>query len=116
MTGSAGKGSTSTSGCRSPSPRPRSGTTLNYETLDGAEELTIAAGTQSGAVLRLRGKGVPQLQGRGRGDLLVELAVVTPTDLSQEEEELLRRFAELRGEDVAEADTGFLARIKHAFR
>jgi molecular chaperone DnaJ len=92
------------------------GATLNYETLDGSEELTIAAGTQSGTVLRLRGKGVPQLQGRGRGDLLVELAVATPTDLSQEEEELLRRFAELRGEDVAEADTGFLARIKHAFR
>jgi molecular chaperone DnaJ len=92
------------------------GATVSYETLDGTEELEIEAGTQSGEVLRLRGKGVPQLQGRGRGDLLVELAVVTPTDLSQEEEELLRRFAELRGEDVAEADTGFLARIKHAFR
>ena len=92
------------------------GATVSYETLDGTEELTVEAGTQSGEVLRLRGKGVPQLQGRGRGDLLVELAVSTPTDLSQEEEDLLRRFAELRGEDVAEPDTGFLARIKHAFR
>jgi molecular chaperone DnaJ len=92
------------------------GATISYETLDGTEELIVEAGTQSGEVLRLRAKGVPQLQGRGRGDLLVELAVSTPTDLSQEEEDLLRHFAELRGEDVAEADTGFLARIKHAFR
>jgi molecular chaperone DnaJ len=92
------------------------GTVLPYESLDGPEELEVPAGTQSGEVLRLRGRGVPMLQGRGRGDLLVEVAVATPTSLSHEEEDLLRRFAALRGETVAEADQGFLARIKLAFR
>jgi molecular chaperone DnaJ len=92
------------------------GASLPYETLDGMDELVIERGTQSGEVIRLRGKGVPHLQGRGRGDLLVELAVATPDELSHEEEDLLRRFAELRGERVAEPESGFLARIKSAFR
>jgi molecular chaperone DnaJ len=49
-------------------------------------------------VIRIRGKGVPNLQHRGRGDLFVTLHVVTPTDLSREERTLLRQLAELRGE------------------
>jgi molecular chaperone DnaJ len=49
-------------------------------------------------VLRLRGKGVPHLQRRGRGDLFVTLHIITPQDLSKEERSLLERLAELRGE------------------
>ena len=63
-----------------------------------------------------RGKGVPKLAVGGRGDLLVQVNIETPTDLSEEEAELLRRYAELRGETVAPADTGLLSKIRSAFR
>jgi molecular chaperone DnaJ len=92
------------------------GAEVTLETLDGAELLTIPAGTASGRVMRLRGKGVPRLHGRGRGDLRIQLAVDTPTDISEEEEGLLRRLAELRGEAVAPPEGGFLSKIKSAFR
>ncbi len=90
------------------------GVTLSYETLDGELELVIPRGTQTGEVFRFRDHGVPQVRGRGRGDLLVEVVVDTPTDLSEEEEELLRRFAELRGEHVAEHRKGAFARLRSA--
>ena len=89
---------------------------MPLETLDGTEEVVVQRGTQSGVVVRFRGKGVPHLQGRGRGDLLVELVVETPVELAPEEEQLLRQIATLRGDMVAEPDQGFLARIKSAFR
>ncbi|MDH4169285.1 MAG: molecular chaperone DnaJ [Acidimicrobiia bacterium] len=92
------------------------GAVLDFGTLDGDESLVIPPGTQTGKVLRLRGRGVPQLRGRGRGDLLVQVVVDVPTDVSDDEAELLRRYAELRGEPVAPADEGFLAKIKSAFR
>jgi molecular chaperone DnaJ len=71
---------------------------VEIETLDGPERLGIDAGTESGTILRVRGKGVPHLQRRGRGDLFVTLHIVTPRDLSKEERSLLQRLAELRGE------------------
>ncbi|CAN5799891.1 hypothetical protein BH24ACT3_BH24ACT3_05850 [soil metagenome] len=92
------------------------GVHLSYETLDGTEDLVVPRGTQGGRVFRLRGRGVPHVGGRGRGDLLVQVGVATPTSLGEEEEQLLRRLAELRGEDVAPADTGFLSKIRSAFR
>ena len=57
---------------------------------------------------------MPVLQGRGRGDLRVHIIVETPTDLDAEQEELLRRLAELRGEPVEPPAEGLLARIKSA--
>src|SRR5690606_16622839 len=69
------------------------GTKLDYETLDGTEELVIPRGTQTGTVVRLREKGVPDVRGRGRGDLLVELVVETPVDVDEEQDELLRKLA-----------------------
>ncbi len=57
----------------------------------------------------------PHLNARGRGDLLIEVVVDTPTDPDPEEEELLRRLAETRGEAVAEPDAGLLSRIRQAF-
>jgi molecular chaperone DnaJ len=92
------------------------GAHLVIETFDGDEELGIEPGTQTGRVLRLRGKGVPHLQGRGRGDLLVQVVVETPTDLDEEEAELLRRLAELRGDEVAPPDSGFFSKLKSAFK
>lgn len=62
------------------------------------ETLSIPPGTQSGAVFRLRGKGIPHLGGGGRGDHRVRVVVDVPRDLGEEERALLRRFAELRGE------------------
>ncbi len=92
------------------------GTTVNLDTLDGTEELDIPRGTQSGLVLRLRGQGVPALRGRGRGDLFVEVVVDTPTGLGPEEESLLRHLAELRGEAVAEPESGFVSKLRNAFK
>lgn len=92
------------------------GAVLEFETLDGDESLVIPPGTQTGRVLRLRGRGVPQLRGRGRGDVLVQVVVDVPTDLTEEQAELLRRYAELRAEAVAPPDEGFLSKIKSAFR
>jgi molecular chaperone DnaJ len=92
------------------------GTHLELETLDGTEELTVDAGTQSGRELRLRGRGVPHVDGRGRGDLRVVLRVDTPTKLSGTEQELLRRLAEERGEAVDPPATGVFSRIKSAFK
>jgi molecular chaperone DnaJ len=92
------------------------GTHLVYETLDGVEDLVIPAGTQTGRVFRLRGRGIPHVGGRGRGDLLVQVVVQTPTDLDGTQDELLRRLAEVRGEDVAPAETGFFSKIRSAFK
>jgi molecular chaperone DnaJ len=91
------------------------GTRLDLPTLDGDEELSIPAGTQPGHEFVLRGRGVPRLQGRGRGDLRVVVRVDVPTKLTDAESELLREYARGRGEEVGEAGTGLFSRIKSAF-
>jgi molecular chaperone DnaJ len=91
------------------------GATLTLETLDGTEQVEVAAGTRSGQVLRMRGKGIPHVRGRGRGELRVRFVVETPTDLTKEQEELLRRFAAERGEDVAPPSEGLFSKIRSAF-
>ena len=92
------------------------GVRMPFETLDGSEELEVPPGTQSGRVFKLRGRGVPRTDGRGRGDLLVPVVVDVPTGLSKAEEELLRQFAVERGEEVNPPDGGLRARIRSAFR
>lgn len=93
------------------------GASLGVPTLEGEEVVTVAPGTQPGTVLRLRGRGVPHLQARGRGDLLIEWAVRTPTDLSESQEALLRQFAEERGEQVAPlGEGGILGRLRSRLR
>jgi molecular chaperone DnaJ len=92
------------------------GTVLTIDTLEDPEELTVPPGTQPGHVFRFRGQGVPVLQGRGRGDLLVQVDVDVPKELSQQEQDLLTQFAELRGEEVAApADGGFFSKIRSSF-
>ena len=92
------------------------GVRLPLETLDGWEDLVVPKGTQSGQSFRLKGRGVPHLGGRRRGDVIVVVDVETPTKLEEEEAELLRQFAALRGEDVAPADEGFFSKVKSAFQ
>ena len=92
------------------------GAHLSFETLDGEEDLVIPRGTQPGRVFRLRGRGVPSVEGRGRGDLLVQVEVEVPADLTPDQEELLRRFAAERGEQVAPAEEGFFSKIRSAFK
>jgi len=66
--------------------------------IDATETVRVEPGTQSGTIVRLKGKGIPNLNRRGRGDLYVTMHVMTPTKLSREERQLLARLAELRGE------------------
>ena len=92
------------------------GASVLFDTLDGAEELTIGAGTQSGREIRLRGRGVPHLQARGRGDLIITVLVDTPTELNRAQEEYLRSLATARNEDVAPADAGLRSKLRSAFK
>ena len=78
--------------------RRRRSARRQVEGLDGAEPVKVEPGTDSGTVVRLKGKGIPNVQRRGRGDLYVTVHVSTPRDLSKEERGLLERLAELRGE------------------
>ena len=87
--------------------------------IPGLDNTTIAidipAGIQSGKQLRKRGVGMPVLQGRGRGDLVVEIMVETPTKLSARQKELLRELQETETGDETPQSKGFFDRIKEAF-
>lgn len=91
------------------------GTSLELETLDGAEPLVVPPGTQPGREFVLRQRGVPHLRGRGRGDLRARVRVEIPTKLSDDEIALLTSYAEGRGEVVGNAKEGIFSRIKSAF-
>ena len=95
-------------------PQAVFGDTMTVETLEGAVELDIPSGTQSGEQFRLKDKGMPRLQRRGQGDLYVRVQVVTPEDLSQEQREALEQFAEAGGEDVS-VEQGFFDKIRDSF-
>jgi molecular chaperone DnaJ len=92
------------------------GTDMVLTTLDDEEKLEIRAGTQTGQVLTLRGKGVPRLRSSTRGDLHVHVEVRTPTKLDDEQERLLREFALLRNEEVSVGSVrgGLFAKMRDA--
>ncbi|PKP90326.1 MAG: molecular chaperone DnaJ [Alphaproteobacteria bacterium HGW-Alphaproteobacteria-14] len=84
--------------------------------LDGStNRLDIPAGIQSGKQLRIRGAGMPVLQGRGRGDLVVEIAVETPTKLSRRQKEILEEFRATETGDECPESRGFLDKLKEVF-
>lgn len=95
------------------------GATIDLPTLDGDEVLDVPAGTQHGREFVLKGRGVPRLsqggRSRGRGDLRARIVVAVPTKLSDAERDLLRKFAESRGEQVAAHEGGLKSKIKSAF-
>ncbi|MGD9405069.1 MAG: molecular chaperone DnaJ [Anaerolineae bacterium] len=91
------------------------GARFKVPTLDGDEELAIPAGTQSGDVFKMRGKGVPHLQRNGRGDQLVMVHVLTPTKLSQQQKELLTELSKTLGKEaVHQPEKGLFERVKEA--
>lgn len=84
--------------------------------LDGStNRLDIPAGIQSGKQLRIRGAGMPVLQGRGRGDLVVEIAVETPTRLSRRQKEILEEFKATETGDECPESRGFFDKLKDVF-
>lgn len=96
------------------------GASMKVETLDGEREIEIKAGTQSGAVIPLKGLGITKLRGGNRGDLFVHIQVEIPVKLSKQEEELLRNFAQLRGENPGQirrnSEPGLFAKFREAFK
>ena len=91
------------------------GVELEIETLDGSETIVIPKGTESGQVMRIRGRGVPHIQGRGRGELLIEVVVETPKDLTSTEEKFIRDFAVSRNDQVDPPDKGIIGKFRSAF-
>jgi molecular chaperone DnaJ len=91
------------------------GATVPVETLDGPVELELDAGTQPGSVRVLRGKGMPVLQGFGRGDHRVLVNVVVPRKLTEEQRRLLTQYESLSDEQTYHAHHGLFERIKSAF-
>jgi molecular chaperone DnaJ len=97
-------------------PQAVLGSSIEVDTLHGKSTLDIPAGTQHGRDFRLRGQGIPRLDGAGKGDHVVsiEVEVPQPRDLSPEELQLLRRLAELGGHPVKE-EKGVIERVKNLF-
>jgi molecular chaperone DnaJ len=92
------------------------GTAVSVDTLDGKAELRIPEGTQHGTSFRMRGHGIPQLRGHGRGDHFVKVKVTIPTKLTGEQRELLKKLALAFGEDLSADDKGFISKVKDAFK
>jgi molecular chaperone DnaJ len=80
------------------------GADIRIEVLDDTENIRVEPGTESGTVVKVRSKGVPHVNRRGRGDLYVTLHAMTPPELSKEERQLWQRLAELRGEETSKRD------------
>ena len=89
------------------------GADIMVKTLDGDEKLKIPTGTQTGTVFRLRGKGMPALGGRGKGDLFVSVTVMTPTSLTREQRKLLEQLAEVESKDLE--DKGLVDKVRDIF-
>lgn len=88
------------------------GTRLTIPTLgNNSMEVDVPPGTQHGHRLVISGEGIPKLRGIGRGDLSVELRVEIPTKLSKEQKEILYKFAEVSGENVAAGGSGFFSKL-----
>ncbi len=93
------------------------GDEIEVPTVHGKVMFKIPPGTQTGKTFRLRDKGVPNVRGYGRGDQHVTVRVVTPTNLNEEQKELLRKLNEtLNNDPIAESDESFFSRFKKAFR
>jgi molecular chaperone DnaJ len=91
------------------------GAEIEVPTLEGKVSLRITEGTQSNKVMRLRGKGMPDLRSGERGDQYVKIFVEVPTRLSEEQRRVLERFAELSGEEVSPVTKGFLEKLRDLF-
>lgn len=91
------------------------GDEMEVPTLDGNAKIKIPEGTQSGTVIRLKGKGIPHINGYGQGDQHVIVKVVTPTKLNEKQKDILREFARLGGDQHQAGDKSFFEKMKDAF-
>jgi molecular chaperone DnaJ len=98
-------------------PEAAFGTSIEVPTIDGRAKIKIPAGTQSGKIFRLRGKGFPEVQGYSRGDQLVYVNVWTPQNLSSEEKTMLEKLSNSANfkPQPTKTDKGFFDRVKEAF-
>jgi molecular chaperone DnaJ len=85
-------------------------------TLDGEETIAIPSGTQTGRIFRLRGRGVPHLRRSGRGDMLIVIQVVVPTELDEQQRDLFQELGKTLGKEVIpQQERGFLDRLRDVF-
>lgn len=98
-------------------PQAALGGTVEIPTVEGKVKIKIEAGTQPGKILRLRGKGIPEVNGYGRGDLLVNINVWVPKKLSKEEQKLIEKFKDSKAfePNPSASDKGFFERMKSYF-
>ena len=82
------------------------------KTIDGKVKYNLPEGTQSGTTFRLKGKGIPELNGRGRGDQYVTVYIETPRNLNREQKEALKKFAESVGDNNYEERKKFFRKFK----
>lgn len=92
------------------------GDEIEVPTLEGMVKMRIAEGTQNGRLMRLRGKGIPDVRGFGRGDQLVKIKVITPTKLTNKQKQILREFADARGQSHPDESKSFFDKVKDALR
>lgn len=92
------------------------GAKIDVPTLDGLLKMNIPAGTQSGKLFRLKGKGVPDLRSGRQGDLIVRVLVETPTQLNRKQKDLLKKFAEAGGDSSGQSlVSGFADKVRELF-
>ena len=91
------------------------GASIEVPTLDGKVKMKIPGGTQSGKVFRLRGKGIPHLDGRNRGDQHVRVTVEVPEKLNKKQRELLEQFSALTGEESHPQSKSFFDKVRELF-
>ena len=91
------------------------GDEIKVPTLDGKVKFTIPEGTQPGTTFRLKNKGIPHLNGHGRGDEYIKTKIIIPKHLSKEQKDLLKEFAEVSGEEINPEQKGFFRKVRDAF-
>ena len=96
-------------------PQAALGTELEIQTLEGRDTIKVPEGTQSGKAFKLRGKGVPHLNERGKGDLIVEIRVQTPAKLTRQQKDLMRQLGETMVIDNAPTSHSLFDKVKEMF-
>jgi len=91
------------------------GTTIDVPSLDGTKQLKIPRGTQYGSLFRIRSQGLPDIRSGRTGDQLVQVTIETPTNLDEQQEGLLRQFAETENTNVSPKSQGFFDKLKQHF-
>lgn len=96
-------------------PQAALGTELELETLEGVETIKVPEGTQSGREIKLRGKGVPHLNSHGKGDLIVEVRVQTPSNLTRQQKDLLKQLSDTLSIENTPHPRGLFSKVKEMF-